>query len=1309
MRVVALLAFLTFSAGSALAQPSFSKTFLPDQIGPGSVSTLSFRIDNSDFATPVTDIAFTDVLPAGVTIATPAVASTTCGGDRDAGPASLVAPDGGGTITFSGASVPGFSVCNVTVNVTSSTPGTYTNLSGDLTSSAGNSGTATDDLTVDANRPGFTKSFSPSTTTFGTRSRLTLTVDNTLNTNSAFRVQFTDELPTGLVIANPSAASTSCEQGTLSAPPGSSTISFTPNFVLDPTVGAGATCTVTVDVIASTTGQLENVTSELVAATTFSGIQQTSGKAGAILAVVPASLTLTKSFTNDPVSPGGTVGLEFTIRNLSRFGGATDIAFTDDLEATLAGLVLAQTPPSSVCNGGTLSFDAGVLSLSGGTLPLEGTCTFSVSLAVPGGTEPGTYPNVTSQVSAMSGGTAILGPPASDDLVVAAVPVLTKEFVDDPVTPGSPVTLRFGITNTSTTSSATALAFTDPIPFLGNPLIATLPSPGFCGPSSFIFTTIVGGIPTLQVQDVSLDAGASCSFDVILTVPEGTSGGSYTNTTDPISGTVDGATAVGNRATDDLVVLEGVSIAKQFTDAPVSPGGTVTLQFTLNAPSEGDAPNATAIAFTDDLDAVLTGLVSTSGTQADVCGTGSSLSGTSTLSFTGGTLAAGESCTFTATLAVPVGAAAGTYTNTTSPVSSTIDGNALTSPGATDDFLVTPILFSKDFTDDPVAPGSLTTLTFTIENTDATQSVSGLFFQDNLDAALDGMVSTSGTQTDVCGAASQLQGTTNLLLFGGSLGPSESCTFSVSVSIPGGVLAGTYSNVTSNLAGDLGGSGSGTLASPATADLVVVVDEPPAFLKAFSPAEILAGGVSTLTFTIDNEPNLTAATALDVTDVFPSGLVLATPANGSTTCTGGTLTAPGGGTQVVYTGGSVGAETSCTISVDVTASEAGSYENVSGDLTSSLGNSGSATATLTVIAPPEFVVTKDDQDASGDGLAAPGEVVTYIVGLTNTGGRADMALTFTDTPGANTTLVAGSVTTTAGSVVTGNTSGDTSVEVNAGILGPDATVTVTFDVLVTEEPPPGVEEVCNQGSATDGETTILSDDPDTPEANDPTCTTLDIPPPPVDLVITSVEAERGQPLVINVTQENTTFERIRTRLQLTIMLPDERTFVTRGLRAVLDPGELTEPTPAADPRVIPNGVPAGLYTGRVEVIDRKTREVVDVEEFEFTLSPLAPDVMASANLWEESALTVVETRLPEAGPNPFMGQTTFRYALAEAMDVSLRVYDVTGREVANLVSGEVQSGAYEVVFDARTLPAGVYLWRAVVGEEVVTGRVTLVR
>ena len=110
--------------------------------------------------------------------------------------------------------------------------------------------------------------------------------------------------------------------------------------------------------------------------------------------------------------------------------------------------------------------------------------------------------------------------------------------------------------------------------------------------------------------------------------------------------------------------------------------------------------------------------------------------------------------------------------------------------------------------------------------------------------------------------------------------------------------------------------------------------ELPAFAKAFAASPILTGATTTLTFTIDNAANIMAIGSLDFTDTYPAGLVNATPANASTTCTGGTLTAVDGAGSITYTGGTVAAGGSCTVTVTVTSAAAGTYANVSGDLTS---------------------------------------------------------------------------------------------------------------------------------------------------------------------------------------------------------------------------------------------------------------------------------------------------------------------------------------------------------------------------------------
>ena len=87
-----------------------------------------------------------------MSIASPAAVQNTCGG-------TVTAPDGGSTISLADGLVGGGAICTISVNVTSSTVGTHTNLTGDLTSNAGNSGTATADLNVVTTLPGFSKSF----------------------------------------------------------------------------------------------------------------------------------------------------------------------------------------------------------------------------------------------------------------------------------------------------------------------------------------------------------------------------------------------------------------------------------------------------------------------------------------------------------------------------------------------------------------------------------------------------------------------------------------------------------------------------------------------------------------------------------------------------------------------------------------------------------------------------------------------------------------------------------------------------------------------------------------------------------------------------------------------------------------------------------------------------------------------------------------------------------------------------------------------------------------------------------------------
>ncbi|HTY36986.1 MAG TPA: S8 family serine peptidase [Bacteroidota bacterium] len=77
----------------------------------------------------------------------------------------------------------------------------------------------------------------------------------------------------------------------------------------------------------------------------------------------------------------------------------------------------------------------------------------------------------------------------------------------------------------------------------------------------------------------------------------------------------------------------------------------------------------------------------------------------------------------------------------------------------------------------------------------------------------------------------------------------------------------------------------------------------------------------------------------------------------------------------------------------------------------------------------------------------------------------------------------------------------------------------------------------------------------------------------------------------------------------------------------------------------------------------------------------------------DGASVPIQFGLSQNYPNPFNPATTIRYQLASASDVSLRIYDVLGREVARLVDGVRPEGFYTLRWDASTYPSGIYFYR----------------
>ena len=78
-------------------------------------------------------------------------------------------------------------------------------------------------------------------------------------------------------------------------------------------------------------------------------------------------------------------------------------------------------------------------------------------------------------------------------------------------------------------------------------------------------------------------------------------------------------------------------------------------------------------------------------------------------------------------------------------------------------------------------------------------------------------------------------------------------------------------------------------------------------------------------------------------------------------------------------------------------------------------------------------------------------------------------------------------------------------------------------------------------------------------------------------------------------------------------------------------------------------------------------------------------------------------------PNPFNPTTRIGFQIVAPGFVTLKVYDILGREVRTLVNEELKAGSYEKTFDASGLASGVYYYRIQAGDFAETKKLLLLR
>ncbi|MBK9927461.1 MAG: sortase [Anaerolineales bacterium] len=802
--------------------PLIQKLFTPNTMWVGETSQLTLAIYNADPNVALTQTTVTDNLPANVVLANPVSATTnSCGAS-----ATLTAISGSGSFTLNNAVVAPGSVCLITVNVTSTTPGAYVNAIpvGAVQTDQGvtNQGPALAPLNIQG--VGLAKSFSPENFEAGSTTTLTITVQNPTSTPLT-GVNLSDVLPGTVLTVVPGSANTTCGGTASTTLP--RTVTLTGGTVPAGTTTTPGTCTITVQVTAPANATAESFLNTIPAG----AMTTTQGITNILPATAPVTIYSTgagvgaqKTFTPDTIQPGENSLLTITVTapadsNLTNFSIVDNLPANVTISNSSPSSLSASCGPSAVLTAVTGSSS---VSLTNGAILAGATCQINVYVT---STVAGVYTNTINPANVSNNEGQTLPGPITTDLTVQATSdfSVTKEFTPDVVGPNGISLLTISLTNTNSSPLINvSLLDTFPGDAVNGVVVAPVPNATTTCGSGVI--TAVPGAQSISMAGGTIPAqvGAIPGLCTITVNVQGRGAGSGFNTIPVVnvSGTIQGTSTVINPVADAVAPFTitdlSIGVVKGFNPLTVFGGSASTMSVQLVNPNNADL---VGIAFTDNMPA---GMIVANPVNPSVGTCGGAISATPDdgfFSFSGGSLAPFESCTLTLSITMTVN---GNLTNTILANAVTTTNGARNPQPAEASLTNLPgASVSKSFSPNPINTGEYSLLTITITNT-GNIPLTGMGLSDTLPGLLPTGLMIAGASAPApvnnCGGTlTAVTGSQNIQLTGGSVDASSSCTIVVAVTSN---VPGSYQNIIPT--GSLSTSEGATNNSPATDTLVVL-------------------------------------------------------------------------------------------------------------------------------------------------------------------------------------------------------------------------------------------------------------------------------------------------------------------------------------------------------------------------------------------------------------------------------------------------------------------------------------------------------